>query len=220
VEVYMAEKQKLGEMLMDAGFIDTIQLRSALGYQSQWGMRLGAALIDMKFITEETLVPFLEQQLHTKYVDIMSINVQPEAMRLLPEDMAKNYGVFPIKVDEKGILLATADPLDLPTLDELSLKLKKRIVPYLALESEIKRAILLHYGGVDSRETVPEPNMVNMRVLDHTQITRDEGEEPKFPRPVEPERKEFTTQHLVEAMIRALEKKGILSRSDIFKELE
>lgn len=213
----MVEKRKLGEMLVDAGLIDEVQLQSALGYQSQWGMRLGAALIDMKFITEDELVSFLEEQLNTKCVSIMSRDIPPEAIKFVNGEIAKDFGVFPIKVNEKGVLIATADPLDLPTLDQLSFKLRRRVVPCLALESEIKRAILFHYDGVREDEPVAAPDMHNVRVLDQTQIIHEEREKPK---PVESAKKEVTTQHLVEAMMRALEKKGIISRSDIFDELK
>lgn len=215
----MAERRKLGEMLVDAGLIDEIQLQSALGHQAQWGMRLGAALIDMKFITEETLCLFLEQQLNTKCVDILSLEIAPEALKLVTADMARDFGVFPVKADEKAVLLATADPMDLPTLDNLAIKLKRRVVPCLALESEIRKAILLHYEGINPGEPAPEPSMHNVRVLDHTQMMPEEKKDAAS-QPSVSEWKEVTTQHLVEAIMRALEKKGILSRSEIFEELE
>jgi len=219
-EGLMAEKRKLGEMLVDAGLIDEVQLQSALGYQSQWGMRLGAALIDMKFITEDNLVAFLEDQLNTKCITIMDRDIPPEALKAVNADLAKDFSVFPIKANDKGILLATADPLDLPTLDQLSFKLRKRVVPCLALEAEIKRAILFHYDGVKAEDTpIMAPNMHNVRVLDQMEIIHEDREK-QTPKPAKTDKKEVTTQHLVEAMMRALEKKGIITRADVYEELE
>ena len=41
----MQQKMKIGELLVQAGVIDSAQLESALGEQRQWGERLGLTLV-------------------------------------------------------------------------------------------------------------------------------------------------------------------------------
>ena len=56
----MTERKRLGEMLVEAGMIDNMQLQSALGHQKQWGGKLGDILLEMDFISEHVLADFLK----------------------------------------------------------------------------------------------------------------------------------------------------------------
>jgi type II secretory ATPase GspE/PulE/Tfp pilus assembly ATPase PilB-like protein len=145
----MAEKKKLGEMLIEAGLIDNLQLDSALGHQRNWGGRLGSILIELGFIKEEDMAGVIEKQLHFPCIEIMSLNVPKEAIDSIKVEIAKKYTVFPIKLEGSTITLAMMDPTDLRITDELQFITGKRIKPALALESEIKRAIKKYYEGVD-----------------------------------------------------------------------
>ncbi len=53
----MTPKKRLGELLIDAGVIDATQLQAALGFQRQWGVRLGQALVDLKLASEPQHAP-------------------------------------------------------------------------------------------------------------------------------------------------------------------
>lgn len=53
------KKMHLGEMLVESGFITTAQLQQALSYQEQSGVKLGEALIHLKYVTEQALEKFL-----------------------------------------------------------------------------------------------------------------------------------------------------------------
>ena len=55
----MAEKRKLGELLLEAGLINEFQLRKALSDQRQWRRPLGTTLIDMGFVSEADLMRVL-----------------------------------------------------------------------------------------------------------------------------------------------------------------
>jgi len=209
----MAEKMKLGELLIDAGLIDKVQLQSALAYQKKWNVKLGAALIDMRFISERDLASFLEQQLNTKCVSIMAKELHPDVINSVRPEIAKRYGVFPVEADEKVITVATADPLDLPMLDELSFRLGKRIRPQLALDSEVKRAINFYYDNI--REEAPQPVMPQVPVVNSIEISKSD---------IDADTKKATdsdleTRDILDALITVLESKGFLRRSEIFGEV-
>jgi len=211
----MVSKKKLGEMLLEAGLIDNVQLQSALAHQKKWGMRLGAALIEMKFITERDLASFLERQLNTQCVSIMTKELSPDVINALTPDIAKKYHIFPLEDSEKELVIATSDPLDLQMLDELSFNVGKRVKPVLALESEISKAIAFYYDNI--REEEPVFSMpVEEPVVDQIQMVVEKKEEGKE---AGPPKKEVTTKQVVDALMTVLEKKGILTRSEVFAQL-
>ncbi len=219
----MAGRMKLGELLIEAGLIDNVQLQSALAHQAKWGMRLGAALMEMKFITERDLASFLEKQLNTQCVSIMTKELAPEVINALEADAAKNYGVFPLEVTEKELVIATANPLDLKMLDELGFNLGRRIVPKLALESEIKRAIRFYYDNIRDEPIAPE--VPEPPVVDQIDMVEMQGEPSQMERQLDPSeitkkaQSVITTKSVLDAMLIVLEKKGILSRSEVFEEI-
>ncbi len=144
------DKKRLGEMLIEAGLIDTFQLSSALGEQKQWGGRLASIIINMGFTDDESVASILEKQLGVKCVSLEKMEILPEALSKMEVDMAEKYGVIPIEFSNKELTLAISDPTDLNTIDELGFALSVKIKPVLALESGIKKAIAKHYRGIIS----------------------------------------------------------------------
>ena len=55
--------KRLGDMLLDSGYITTDQLTTALSLQKDSGMRLGETLIDAGYITEKGILapPFTKE---------------------------------------------------------------------------------------------------------------------------------------------------------------
>lgn len=199
---------KLGELLIEAGLIDKVQLQSALAYQKKWRVKLGAALIDMRFISERDLASFLEQQLNTTCVSIMTKEIHPDVVKAVKPEIAKKYGIFPLDADEKVMTVATSDPLDLPMLDELSFRLGKRIRPQLALDSEVKRAINCYYDNI--REEPARPVMSREPIIDRIELSRSDVANEKRPEP------DLTARDILDALITVLESKGYIRRSEIF----
>lgn len=135
-------------MLLEAGLIDEVQLRSALSYQNEWGGKLGSIVIKKGFVSEHNILSVMEKQLGLQYISLENIEKpSAEVLKLVRVDIAKKFGIFPIKLEGKTLSIAISDPSDLKTLDDVSFMLNVRIKPLLALESEIMRAIELHYEG-------------------------------------------------------------------------
>ena len=60
---YVQKRIKLGEILLAAGAITKTQLEHALTQQKINGKRLGETLIELKYITEPTMLVSMEKQL-------------------------------------------------------------------------------------------------------------------------------------------------------------
>src|SRR4051812_15158135 len=91
-------RKKLGELLVDAGALDPMQLQAALGHQRQWGGKIGQVLVQRGFITEDRLVEVLAAQLRVPVVQIQKARVDARALKALPAAMAEQLHVFPMEV--------------------------------------------------------------------------------------------------------------------------
>lgn len=138
-------RKRLGEMLIEAGLVDDMQLAVALGQQKQWGGKLGSELVRLGFIAERELALILQEQMGIKWISLFDREIPPEALKAVPYKYAVKYLVMPVDYDGKTITLATTNPTDLNAIDTLTFVLGKRIEPVMALESDINRAIARHY---------------------------------------------------------------------------
>lgn len=142
-------RKRLGDLLVQAGVLDEIQLRSALAEQKKWGGHLGKILLNLRFCTEEALVQTLATQLNMQAVRLEGRMPDEEALRLLAVDFCQQHQVFPFAYSTVGKFLdvAMADPTDLKLLDEIRVRTRTTPRPYLAGPTQIETAIRVHYLG-------------------------------------------------------------------------
>lgn len=139
----MANRIRLGELLVRAGVIDEMQLKAALAEQHRWGGRLGRVLVDMAFVSEEILVKALSKQLGVERADFSKFDVPGAILDRIPLDFAQTNSLCPVRYDEgrRALVVATADPTNVAALDELRFKTGLRIETVLAGEHEIHDVI-------------------------------------------------------------------------------
>ncbi|PWB44138.1 MAG: secretion system protein E [Rhodocyclales bacterium] len=143
-------RRPLGQILIAQGVISEDQLRIALLEQMKSNQPVGKLLVSLGFITEATLRDALGESLGKKSVDLSHAIVDPAALRLVPQDLAKRHRLLPLDLDraQHRMTVAIADVNDIVALDKLrSLSHDDmQIETVLAGESEIARAIDQYYG--------------------------------------------------------------------------
>jgi hypothetical protein len=141
-----AKRRLLGEMLLEAGLIDEVQLAVALGQHAKTGVKLGTELLRLGFVAEHELAMILERQMGIKWVSLDGASIPLRALKAVPLEIAMKYQVMPVDYDGKTLTLATTRPRDMDMLQSLVYLLERQISPVLALESEINKAIVEYYG--------------------------------------------------------------------------
>jgi len=114
-------EDRVGQVLLEGGFITDQQLAQARQASGESGTGLLDTLVSHGMLAQETLVTVLSFQLRIPVVDLRHVQVDPEAVRLVPEDYARQYGVMPTGFDTDGSLrVATRMPNDFQLSAELS----------------------------------------------------------------------------------------------------
>ena len=147
----MSEKPKIGEILVQAGVIDEMQLSSALGEQARWGRRLGLTLIKMGMVEEAHLVRALASQLDLPVASLAGKRISDDVIALVPLRVASEHGVIPLFVKKEGrtsqLFLGMEDPSNLAVLDDLRFRTGMEIHPVMVGPSELGEAIDRYYLG-------------------------------------------------------------------------
>ena len=156
-------RQRLGEILVAAGAITAEQVESALREQQRWGGPLGQILVAKNYITEDALVVALSRQLNIPIADLRGVRIPKQVMSLVPADMANDNHILPFRCEGRFLDLAMANPLNLGITDELRIRTKLNIRPYIAATSAIQNALRLNYGASMPVEMVKPTRAVETR---------------------------------------------------------
>ncbi|MBE4584230.1 MSHA biogenesis protein MshE [Vibrio navarrensis] len=106
-------RKRLGDLLVEEGIINEIQLNQALSVQGSSGRKLGDTLIDLGFLTEQQMLAFLSQQLNLPLIDLSRAMVDIDAVQLLPEVHARRLRALVIGQQGDTLRVAMSDPADL-----------------------------------------------------------------------------------------------------------
>jgi type IV pilus assembly protein PilB len=134
----------LGQMLVNDKVLTTDQLNQALERQRKTRERLGQILIDMKLIDEDILIKYLGSQFRKESITRQDLAaLDPDVVKLVPEEVARQYGVIASQRSGRKLIVATADPLNVMALDDLrratGLDVDFRIGPAGAIQEAIEK---------------------------------------------------------------------------------
>lgn len=164
---------RLGQVLVDDQIITAEQLNLALERQKVVKKRLGVIISEMGFASERDILKALAQRLQVEYVDTPLFQVELDVVKLIPEHLARKYGVVPLNLKSGVITIATNDPLDFTCLEDLSIITGLEIKTVVSSTSEIDKAINRVYSRRSADEIINDikdeygvANAVSMEAAD------------------------------------------------------
>ncbi|HEZ7988722.1 MAG: Flp pilus assembly complex ATPase component TadA [Ruminococcus sp.] len=145
---------RIGDYLVEQNLITTEQLQEVLAAQkeAQGTKRFGELVVELGFMSEVKFAQALAGKLHVQYVDLDNIEIDYEAVRKVPEALAKKHTVIAINIQGKRLTVATDDPINFIILEDIKVSTGMDTVPVLATRSAINKAIGKCYSmqNVDS----------------------------------------------------------------------
>lgn len=143
-------KKKIGDLLVEKGYITELQLEEALREQAISGRRLGELLVEKEYISENQLLETISDRLGVPKVSLSQMVLDPQVVQKVSVDLARRYTIIPIFEIGNTLTLAMADPLNIIAIDEIKYLTGANIKRAVALSSEIRAAIDEYYSVADS----------------------------------------------------------------------
>lgn len=162
------KKIRIGDVLVAAGAITEEQLQEGLAKQKETGRKLGNALVDLGFISNDMLITVLTTQLGIDYIELKGAKIEDKVIHMVPESMVTKYQAIPIEVDPDNpniLKVAMADPMDIMAMDDIGLVTNLQVEPMLASEEGIKNAIDKYYGSAQAMEAAEAYRQEQQSVL-------------------------------------------------------
>jgi len=135
----------LGEVLVEKGLITEEQLQEALRVQKKDGLKLKEAVIRSGFATSEMISELVSDHVDIPYVRLTVDMIDPDAARLIPARVAREFTAIPVTVVAKILTIAVSSPFDVFSLDVMTFASGYKLEPILSDEKDILQAIELFF---------------------------------------------------------------------------
>jgi len=114
-----AERRRLGEILLASQAITKQQLEHALAQQGSLNLPLGAVLVKLNYVTDDTMRQALSKQLNIPFIDLEKLTIDRRLARVINRSYALRHWVLPIAQVGRTLTVAMNDPTDRAVIDEL-----------------------------------------------------------------------------------------------------
>ena len=193
----MDDKLRLGKMLVESKLLSEEQLKMAMDFQSSVGGKLGAIVVKLGFIEDQTLTAFIAKQQGMPVVNLDEIVLPENLVKQLPRKLIEHHHVLPIRFHDGVLTVVTSDPYDYEAIEEIQLAVDYRVEVQLAARSQILRAMSELFSKDERPGAVKEKS--------REQLLKDlEAPASKIPK-----------EKLLEALIPLLIAKGVITEDEL-----
>lgn len=148
-------KERLIQALIEAHELTQEQIDEAIKLQQTEGMNLDQALIKKKFITEKDLLMLLVRELNIPFINLKQYKMDPSMKDLIPERVARQYGIVPFSLLDDMLTIVVSDPLNVFVADDIKSLTGKEIDVVMSTHMDIMTVIDQYYRA-GSESTINE----------------------------------------------------------------
>jgi type IV pilus assembly protein PilB len=161
---------ELGKMLVKAGKITEVQLQKALEMQKNGAGKLGEILVKIGAITDENIISeFIGKQLNIGAIRLTDVELNPEIVKLIPQDIARKFNVIAVSKLGKTLIVAISDPNNIYVLDAIKFITGCNIQPVISPEGTIQSAINNYYGDSSAINEIIKGMTSELEVVEETE---------------------------------------------------
>lgn len=137
--------KQLGELLIDRKIITPEQLNKALEYQKVNGGLIGEILVQLGFSKEEDIAQVLTAQYGFPYLPLANYDIDAEVIRIIPEQVARQFCLIPIDKIGNNLTVAMSNPLNGQAIEDVEMISKCVVQAFVSTTTDIRKAIERSY---------------------------------------------------------------------------
>ena len=145
-------KKKIGEILIEAGYLTDDHLVEALAEAKKQAVPIGSILVKMGFVTLEQLKKALSDQQGYSSVTAAQLNIDIAVTKMLPEDFIRENQLIPLATDGRFLSIGMVNPNNKKAINEVVYLSGLRPKVYILTHMEFMNALAKYYND-SSKET-------------------------------------------------------------------
>lgn len=139
--------KQIGELLVECGVITADQLNEAVAIQQQRGGLLGQVLVRLGYADEEAVAQALTTQYGFPYLPLQNYTMSHEVVRLIPEQVARQYCLIAVDRMADVLTIVMADPLNTKAVEDVEAITHCTVQVFVSTLSAVTNALETCYGG-------------------------------------------------------------------------
>jgi type IV pilus assembly protein PilB len=140
-----AKRPALADVLLGSGQVTAEEMEAAMREQAATGRPLGEILSELGLVSDEDLIRAMAAELGMEYVDLNEFTLDPKAVHLIPEAMARRHQLLSIGYRGTTVLVAMANPSDVFAMDDLRTLLGRDIKIVISSQRQVGEYIARMY---------------------------------------------------------------------------
>jgi type IV pilus assembly protein PilB len=120
--------------------------------------RLGELLIELGFVTEQQVIQALGKKLEYPIINLDDYEVKIDVVSRLPKQIADKYTVIAVSEEKERLQLVVSDPLNFYAQEDIRQIVDMPLEIYLATSEQIKKAIDYYYSEIAAKSSVDAAN--------------------------------------------------------------
>ena len=150
----MDSQLSLAEQLIERRLLSSEEMERVAKLQQEQQAPLTRLIVELGFLSEDDLLPVLRDHFDMPMVALKDFPATPLPVEFSPTvgDFFKQARMVPIKIENRNLLVAITDPLDISRLHALELAAGLHVKPVLAKEKDITARIEALFGNSYSTE--------------------------------------------------------------------
>ena len=137
--------KNLGALLEQDGLISSEDWQNVLTIHEESNRDIGQVLQEAGLITPQELGIIAGLQHNVPFIDLREQKIEPQALRLIPGSMAREFSAIPIAVVDDTLVMAMEDPWDIRAIEALSARAGMTRRQVESTPADIHEFIDLHY---------------------------------------------------------------------------
>lgn len=172
----MENKGFLDKVLLKAQVVSETQLATAV-CEKEDDEHLIETLVRLNLVSESRIVRALQDQLHLEYIDLKEVQCPNEVIRFLPRNLCETSRLLPIKLDDRQLTLAMADPSDLGKCDNIALMTGLKVHAVIARSQDIMERLRQAYDDETVQGNTAFDDLPDLDPIDEIDIVLDEDDQ-------------------------------------------
>ena len=136
----------IGELLVERKIVTAEQVAEALKVQQKKGGLLGQILVSLGYASEEAVAQALASQYGFPYLPLKRYTIDADLLKLIPENVARQYCLVPVDRIGDTVTVAMADPLNTRAVEDIEMISHCMVQVFVATISDVMDAIGRSYG--------------------------------------------------------------------------
>jgi type IV pilus assembly protein PilB len=138
--------RRFTDVLIEEGILDAQRLGELIATRTDLQEPIEDYLVRVGAIDERTRARVLSLMYGVPLLDFQTVTVQPEAVALVPREVALRCKAMPVALNGSQLVVAMTDPADIVAVDDLRAASGRDISIAVAPRPQIQDALMRYYG--------------------------------------------------------------------------